>query len=97
MPGTIGALRNMVVPRLWLACRRRCVVRLLPVLALMFLMVPSGDVLRPVLRLLTVKSIVLFASLAGLPHSVDGYSIFIGKLHYFVVDACSGLAYVTLT
>lgn len=70
--------------------------RLFPVLALMFLMIPSGDVLQPVLRLLTVKSIEVFAIVAGMPHTIDGFSISIGKLHYFVVDACSGLSYVNL-
>ena len=71
--------------------------RLLPILALMFMMVPAGDVLQPALRFLTVKSIDLFATFAGLPHGVDGFFISIGKLRYVVVDACSGLAYVNLT
>lgn len=71
--------------------------RLFPVLALMFMMVPGGDVLQPALRLLTVKSIELFATVAGFPHSIDGFFISIGKLRYVVVDACSGLAYVNLT
>ena len=71
--------------------------RLLPVLALMFMMVPGGDVLQPVLRLLTVKSIDLFATVTGLPHGVDGFFISVGKLRYVVVDACSGLAHLNLT
>ena len=75
----------------------RLYFRLLPVLALLFMAIPNGDLLQPVLRLLTVKSIDLFATVAGLPHSVDGFFIFIGKLRYVVVDACSGLAYVNLT
>ena len=71
--------------------------RLFPVLALMFMMVPGGDVLQPALRHVTVKSIDLFATVAGLPHSSDGFFISIGKLRYVVVDACSGLAHVNLT
>ncbi|MHB1199831.1 MAG: archaeosortase/exosortase family protein [Polaromonas sp.] len=70
--------------------------KLFPTLALMFLMVPSGDLLQPALRLLTVKAIELFALVANLPHSVEGFVIFIGSHRYIVVDECSGLAYVTL-
>jgi len=69
---------------------------LFPILALLFLMVPSGDVLQPVLRLLTVKSIAWFTALAGLPNHIDGFSVLVGDNRYFVVDACSGLSYVTL-
>ncbi|MEO8545051.1 MAG: archaeosortase/exosortase family protein [Burkholderiaceae bacterium] len=70
--------------------------RLFPILALLFLVVPSGDVLQPVLRLLTVKSIGFFTTLASLPHHIDGYSVVVGDNRYMVVDACSGLTYVTL-
>ena len=70
--------------------------RLFPTLALMFLMIPSGDVLQPTLRLLTLKAIELFTVVAGLPHSVDGFVIFVGTHRYIVADECSGLAYVTL-
>lgn len=70
--------------------------RLFPALALMFLMIPSGDLLQPVLRELTVKAIELFAVVAQLPHRVDGFVIYIGANRYIVVDECSGLSYVTL-
>ncbi|MEP7064364.1 MAG: archaeosortase/exosortase family protein, partial [Betaproteobacteria bacterium] len=70
--------------------------RLFPVLALMFLMIPSGDLLQPVLRMLTVKAIELFAVVAGLPHSVEGFVVFIGSHRYIVIDECSGLSYVLL-
>jgi exosortase len=70
--------------------------RLFPTLALMFLMIPSGDLLQPALRALTVKAIELFAVVANLPHSVEGFVIFIGAHRYIVVDECSGLSYVTL-
>jgi exosortase/archaeosortase family protein len=59
-------------------------------------MVPSGDVLETPLRVLTVKAIELFAVVAHLPHSVEGFVIFIGANRYIVVDECSGLAFVTL-
>jgi len=70
--------------------------RLFPTLGLLFLMIPSGDLLQPALRALTVKAIELFAVLADLPHRVEGFVIFIGTHRYIVVDECSGLAYVTL-
>lgn len=74
----------------------RCYWRLLPILALLFLMVPSSDVLQPVLRELTVKAIALFAFMANLEHNIDGYVVFIENQRYIVVDQCSGITYVTL-
>jgi len=63
----------------------------------MFLLIPSGDVLQPLLRVVTLESIRSFAMVAGLPHRVEGFMIFIGTHRYIVLDECSGLAYVTLT
>jgi exosortase len=70
--------------------------KLFPTFGLLFLMVPSGDLLEIPLRLLTVKAIELFAVVAHLPHSVEGFVIFIGTNRYIVIDECSGLAFVTL-
>lgn len=70
--------------------------RLLPAMLMLFLLVPSGDLLQPVLRGLTVKWIEWFAIIAGLPHSVEGYVIHVGTHRYVVIDACSGLAFVSL-
>ncbi|MFI5445557.1 archaeosortase/exosortase family protein [Polaromonas sp. UC242_47] len=70
--------------------------RLFPALALMFLMIPSGDLLQPLLRLLTVKAIELFALVAHLPHTVVGFVVYVGANRYIVVDECAGLSYVTL-
>lgn len=63
---------------------------------LLFLLIPNGDLLQPVLKFITIQSIDFFASLIGLPHTINGFSIIIGKLHYFVVDACSGLTHFNL-
>ena len=71
-------------------------VRLFPALALLFFAVPYGDVLVPVLRRLTLESIVLVTTLAGVPHSIDGYVVLVGARRYIVVDECAGLSYVTL-
>ena len=70
--------------------------RLFPALALLFLLIPAGDVLLSALRALTVKALALFATLAGLPHRVDGFAFFVGTHRYVVIDECAGLAYVTL-
>ena len=67
-----------------------------PVFALLFFMIPSGDVLQLPLRMLTVMMIDWFASAVNLPHSIEGFVIYIGEQRYVVVDACSGLTFVTL-
>lgn len=71
--------------------------RLFPIFGLLFLMLPSADLLLLPLRLLTVKAIELFALLANLPHRIDGFNVVIGDHAYFVLDACAGLSHVTLT
>ncbi len=68
----------------------------LPVMLLLFLMIPCGDILLPLLRGLTVKWIEWFALLTGLPHSVEGYVIYIGEHRYIVIDLCAGLTFFTL-
>jgi exosortase len=70
--------------------------RLFPILALLFFMVPAGDALQPILRSITIKSIELFAALAGLPYQVEGYIVHIGTHRYIVVEECTGLSFVTL-
>jgi exosortase len=70
--------------------------KLFPTFALLFLMVPCGDLVEPALRVLTLKAIELFAVAAQLPHSVEGFVIFIGTNRYIVIDECSGIAFVTL-
>ena len=70
--------------------------RLFPILALLFLMIPSGDILLGPLRRITLESIVWFTDLAGMAPRVDGYVIGIGKGAYIVVDECAGLSFVTL-
>lgn len=70
--------------------------RLFPTLALLFLTIPCGDLLQPALRMLTLKSIELFVTAAHLPHSIDGFLVFVGAHRYIVLDDCSGLSYVTL-
>ena len=66
-----------------------------PVLALLFLLIPAGDVLLPLLMKATVKAMEVFPILAGLPYRVDGFVITVAARHYVVVDACSGLVLVS--
>ena len=42
-------------------------------MAMLFMLVPSGDILQPVLRDLTVKWIEWFALALDLPHRIDGF------------------------
>lgn len=74
----------------------QCYRALLPCFLLLFLMVPCGDVLQPLLRALTVNWIEWFAQLMGLPHVIEGYVVHIGTHRYVVIDACSGLTFFTL-
>ena len=66
------------------------------VLALLFFMVPSGDLLQPPLRWVTARSIEVFAAAMQLPYRVDGFAVIVDGRRYIVADACSGLAFVTL-
>ena len=70
--------------------------RVFPTLALLLLMVPSADLLQPLLRTITLESIKLFASALQLPHSTEGFIVMVGARRYIVVDECSGLAFVAL-
>ena len=74
----------------------RCYWRLFPILALLFLAIPSGDLLQSSLRVLTVKSIEFVAALGQLPYSIDGFVVHIGSQRYIVIDECAGLPYVTM-
>ncbi len=79
------------------ALGRRLYRRLLPVMALLFLMLPSGDLLLGPLRWLTVKAVEWFALASGMPFRRDGFLVRVGEHAYIVLEACAGLAHVTLT
>lgn len=66
------------------------------VLALLFYMVPSSDLLQPLLRWLTTEGLALTLSALNLPVRAEGFLLHVGGNRYFVAEACSGLAYVTL-
>lgn len=66
---------------------------LFPVFGLLFLVVPNGDLIQPVLRMITIRALELFGVISGLPHAVDGYALSIGENRYFVAPECAGLPY----
>lgn len=70
--------------------------KLSPVLCLMFLMVPWGDLFLPLLRNLTVRVIEFFALALHWPHQVNGFQITIGENDYVVLKECAGLSYFLL-
>lgn len=70
--------------------------KLFPILGLMFLMVPWGDLFLPLLRNLTVKIIEFFALALHLPYQVNGFQITIGENDYVVLKECAGLSYFLL-
>lgn len=70
--------------------------RWFPVLALLFYMVPSSDVLQPLLRWLTNEGLARTLTLLGLQVQSQGFLLLVDGKRYFVADACSGLAYVAL-
>ncbi len=70
--------------------------QLLPIMLLLFFMIPCGDIVQPLLRDLTLDWMQWFAIVSDLPHSINGYYITIGDHRYHVLRACSGLAFFTL-
>ncbi len=71
-------------------------LKLLPIMLLLFLMIPCGDIFQPILRDLTLEWLGWFATLANLPYTIDGYRITIATQKYIVLAACSGLSLFTL-
>ncbi|PLW81227.1 hypothetical protein CWI75_16465 [Kineobactrum sediminis] len=70
--------------------------RLFPIFALLFFLVPAGDVLLPALRLLTLKWIEWFGVAAGLPMHTEGFVVHVGEFRYIVATACAGLGIFNL-
>jgi len=79
------------------AVGRRVFARVAPSLALLALLIPSGDFLLPPLKFLTVNILMAAASLANIPHSHDGLVMLFGSNRYVVIDDCAGLPYVLTT
>lgn len=67
---------------------------LLPFLALLVFLVPTGTFLVTPLKHLSITLIGLYASLAGLPFTTEGFAFFIGAQRYVVIDDCAALPYL---
>lgn len=70
----------------------RLYAQYLPLMLLLFLAVPSGDLFLAPLRELTVLWIDGFAAMLDLPFEREGYTVHVGAHRYVVIDACAGLA-----
>lgn len=84
----LGVLLSVLGRTAWLA--------LFPAFAMLFMLVPAGDLLQQPLRDLTVSFVGWFATVFELPHSIEGYVAYVGEHRYVVIDACSGLTYVLM-
>ena len=67
---------------------------LLPFLALLLFVVPTGRFLLPPLKNIAVGFAQGFAALADMPFRTDGFSMFVGTQRYVVIDYCAALPYV---
>jgi exosortase len=65
--------------------------QVMPLLCLLLLMFPNGDLLQPLLRTLTLFWAKGYALLLGLPLEVDAYRVAIDGLRYRIEPACAGL------
>ena len=70
--------------------------QLMPTLALLVFLVPTGGFLLTPLKLIAVRLLGLFASVFGMPFASDGFTVFIGEQRYVVIDDCAGLPYVLI-
>ncbi len=68
--------------------------RLVPFVALLSLLIPTGEFLLVPLRRVTVAILEGFAAVSGLPFAKDGFTVHFGTNRYVVVDACGGLPFV---
>ena len=67
-----------------------------PALGLLLFMLPSADVLQPVLRWGTAEGLHFTLQAMGFEVQRNGLWLSLGANRYFIADACSGLSHVTL-
>jgi exosortase len=66
---------------------------LLPYLAVLFYMVPAGDVLLEPLKTVAVEIVRTYSAVLGMPFEHDGFSMLIAGKRYIIIDDCAGLGY----
>ena len=69
---------------------------LMPFLAMLFFLVPAGDILLGPLKHIAMGFIQVFAWLTDLPFRQDGLALFVGTQRYVIVDYCAGLGFVLI-
>ena len=67
-----------------------------PALGLLLFLLPSAYLLQPALRWVTGEGLYFIPQALGLEVQRNGLLLSVGTHRYFVADACSGAAYVTL-
>jgi exosortase len=70
--------------------------RLIPIMLILFLLVPCGDLLLTPLRDLAVKWIEWTAFLLDAPFTNNGYAVQVGEYDYVVATGCAGLTAFTM-
>lgn len=63
----------------------------LPLLCLLLLLFPNGDIMMPLLQPLTLFWVEAYAFLLQLPFEAEGFRIVIDGLRYIVNEECAGL------
>lgn len=71
-------------------------VVLMPFLALLVFLVPTGGFLLDPLKHLTVAFIGILGAVPGMPIETEGFAVFVDSQRYVVIDDCAGLPYLLL-
>ena len=74
----------------------RVFVVLMPFLALLVFLVPTGGFLLTPLKYITVSFIAALGAIPGLPIETNGFAVFVDSQRYVVIDDCAGLPYLLL-
>jgi exosortase len=68
--------------------------RLLPFLAMLVFLVPTGTFLLDPLKSIAVAIVEGFAAITRLPVETQGFTVYVGTHRYVVIDPCAGLAFL---
>lgn len=71
-------------------------VVLIPFLALLVFLVPSGGFLLAPLKHITVGFIGILGAIPGMPIATEGFAVYVDSQRYVVIDDCAGLPYLLL-
>ena len=72
----------------------RVTLRLLPFLALLVFVVPSGTLMLEPLKHVAVAIVEGFGTLFGLPVETQAFVVYVGAHRYVVIDDCAGLPFL---